>query len=189
MRTLVQGEVLEPSTTAMIDSRPIASGIVHPQAVGPMWQGLPVQEFLPPKSFGPVGSALMPATSLATITGFTVANDAMMAPLGSRVPQAWPATVNAPGPPSINFVRLGSGVRFVVAISSTYAAALLLQGAPANTPLAWDFSTQRLIAGSPVAQLPVTLAGVSLLSGRTICVDPDGTVRWNPLSAVAVIVV
>jgi hypothetical protein len=181
----IQGTIGDHSTAASIDTVPIISGVVHP-ASAPLWQGLPITEYLPSASQSAVGNAVMLATSIAGISGFVVPNDAMLRVPGSPVPQAWPAVPNAAGPPCVSFVRLRSGVRLVVAASPELAATA--RNAPINTPVAWDVVNQWLVAATPDAVLPVQLVGVTRYGGTTIVAESDGSVCWETDTAAAVIV-
>ena len=170
---------------------PIIGGVVHPAATGPMWAGMAIQEvFLAPSPASTsAGRALQLATSVARVTGFTVANGstALTRTLGSEVPMTWPAgSATAQGGPSINFVRLGSQVELVVQAKQDLAKSLTLNKL-ISTPVGWDFVNQRLIAGSAGNQLPVRVVEVTTLEGVTIVTDDTGCVVWESPSAAAVI--
>jgi hypothetical protein len=138
----------------------IAQGIVAQTETYPMWGGIGISEYIPnpagivtPSGFGAspdttiaLGPNLVRATSIGTnpitaaapvLTGFTVFNQSQ-------------ALVNTPQSPvpaagsggSINFVRIGSGVRLAVQCNPVLAS---LQGDPINFAVSWDFGSQELV--------------------------------------------
>lgn len=190
MTHYVQGTVRD-GFAGSSPTQPIIAGVVHPAATGPMWAGMAIQEvFLAPSPASTTaGRALQLATSVARVTGFTVANGstALTRTLDSEVPMAWPAgSKTAQGGPSINYVRLGSQVELVVQAEPGLANSLTLNKL-IGTPVGWDFVNQRLIAASPGNQLPVRVVEVTTLEGVTIVTDDEGCVVWEEPSAAAVI--
>lgn len=164
----------------------LMSGIVLPTATVPMWGGMAITESItnPTNVAGAIKSTVAPATAETNITGFSVFNQAhaMYNSPQSPVPLA---------PPSggINFFRLGSNARIVVACSAAVAAALL--GSPVDTAVYWDYTNQVLLNAPGGTALPVKVVEVITgASAQTLTYSTGtGYATWgNPTyPAVAVI--
>jgi hypothetical protein len=159
----------------------LLSGIVGSGA--PMWGGMAITESttVGTAEAQEIGSTLALATSQANLTGFTVFSQgsAMVNSPQSPVPLA---AANG----AINFVRLGSGCRITVGISSANAAALA--GVAVNTALYWDYTNQVLLTAPGGTAIVVTLVE-AISSGCMTVVYNSGTgfATWNYSGACAVI--
>jgi hypothetical protein len=172
-----QGYLTDHSTTAHIDSRPIASGVVSPSATGPMWGGMAIQAFLQQSSS--LGKALQLAQNVSQITGFTVfdKSTALIRSNTNPVPSAGPTM-------GINYVSLGSGAGLVVQADPSVLT--VLRGASVGTSVSWDFQNQRVIPLSGAGALPVRV--VRLIDYARVVVCDDGEPRWEDGAAAVVIV-
>jgi hypothetical protein len=142
---LLQGTLVDPSTTVAIDSRPILGGLVPPTAPGPLWGGMAIQAF----QQQPGGAPLQLAQNTSQICGFTVftGSAALIRSDAAPVLSAYPGM-------AINFVVLGSGAQLVLQADPSLPA--ILKGASISTTVSWDFERQRLMAYSAAAgALPV----------------------------------
>ena len=129
----------------------LAGGLIAATETLPMYGGLAIYEDVAgPATYngsvmpgtGTLGGLVGRATSLATITGFSVFNQAsswIQLP-GSEVP------VGSTGQ-TVPFYRLGSGARIPVAIDQSLVS---LQGQLITSQVSWDFTLQRLVPYAPV---------------------------------------
>lgn len=146
----VQGTLLDNPAGNMH----IAGGIVALTANTSMWGGMGITELIPypgglttPNGYGAsqetwnaLGGNLLLAQTIGgtnPLTGFTVFN---MAQALVNMPQS-PVPAAGPGA-SINYVRLGSGVRLAVACDPTLVS---LEGGVITQQVSWDFNEQQLI--------------------------------------------
>ena len=136
----------------------IAQGVVSSAEVNPMWGGVGISEYIPypagvttpngygasPDTHNAMGGRLHRAQtiwatsgSIQPLTGFTVFN---MSQALLNWPQS-PVPTAAPGA-SINYVRLGSGVRIALACNPILAS---LEGGNVFQQVSWDFDAQELV--------------------------------------------
>jgi hypothetical protein len=172
----VQGTLIDKSSAADIDTRPIVSGVVSPSASGPMWGGLAITASLQ----RPLGFSLQLAQSAAQITGFTVFDQstALFRSKQDPVPSAGPSM-------GINFVNVGSGAQLVLQADPALLSAL--NGANASTPLSWDFNLQRVTAYSGAAgRLPCKSIVGAVDAAYVVACDGD-RVRWKAGEAAVVL--
>jgi hypothetical protein len=156
----VQGVLLDDPVTRF----KLNSGIVSSSATAPMWGGEGITESLTTAGTeaDEIGSVLLLATSEANLTGFTVFNQATAMVQSPQSP--CPLAAQTMG---INFVRLGSGARIVVACSAATAAALA--GQPINTAVYWDYTNQVLLASPGGTALPnVKLVDVNIGGSQVV---------------------
>ena len=126
----------------------MAGGVLAQTETLPMWGGVAISETVIPNTGtnppdASQGGLISRATTISTtgatgaITGFSVFNQAygMTITPQSTVPLA------ASGM-QVNFFRLGSNARIVVACSSALAS---LEGSPITQQVSWDFVNQQLI--------------------------------------------
>lgn len=162
----------------------ICAGIVGPAVTNPMWGGVGITENLPTAGVeaDSTTSILTLATSQANLTGFTVFNQsaAMIQTAQNPVPLA-PATGG------INFIRLGSGLRIVVACSAAVAAAYA--GNPVNTAAYWDYTNQVLLSAPGGTAIAVKVVGVVTTGNAQVVATSAGaaTGAWNRAGYCAVI--
>lgn len=116
----------------------LAGGYVDSTETLPIWGGLAITELVPGLVARPVGSKIRRAVSLATLTGFTVFNQANN---GIVTPQSPVPTMSQDM--SVSFYRLGSRARIPLPVS---AAVIALQagGLAVNHPLVWNFATGQI---------------------------------------------
>jgi hypothetical protein len=165
----------------------LAGGYVAPAETDPMFGGIAITEHVPlaigspPNSpatelGGPIGRATAVASGAAPITGFSVfdQNYAMINWPASPVPLASAYQ-------QVNFYRLGSGARIVLAMDPALAATLY--GSVVNSPSAlvtWDFVNQRLIAIGGGTALPVKILRVKATNSMTVNFTTGaGAATWN----------
>jgi hypothetical protein len=151
----------------------LAGGYLSPSESIPMWGGVGISELIPggastpePSLGGKIGRATnITASGVApaagALTGFSVFDQdhAMINTPQSPVPLAGSNML-------VNFYRLGSGARIVVAMDP---ALISLQGDLITTQVSWDFSEQKLVVG--VAAYPAnvfTAETRGLVSGEYI---------------------
>jgi hypothetical protein len=121
----------------------LAGGSVATTETYPMWGGIGITELIPASTANPVlGPTLARATSNAAansgqLTGFTLFNQAhaMIATPQSPVPLA-------PVGASVNFGRLGSGMRITLACDPALAS---YDGGVITQNVSWDFVNQLLV--------------------------------------------
>lgn len=124
----------------------LAGGYLANTETLPMWQGVGIQEILatPPNGSlsSPLGNQIARATSLANLTGFSVANQAhhFISTPQSNVPTAG---INM----SVHFYRFGSYARIALACDPSLLA---LEGGLITQQVSWDFNGQRLVPYAPV---------------------------------------
>jgi hypothetical protein len=171
---LVQGTSW-PSPTAIFH---LAGGFVAGTETDPMFAGLAITELVPTQPGSPpitpaveLGGAIKRATTVPAppavvqtdITGFVVSDQN-------------PSAINSPQSPvplsdiymQVNFYRLGSGARIVVAMDP---ALVSLYGQNIRGPVGWDFANQR-----------ITVPGTAPLPGvQVLRAQPSGnmTITYN----------
>lgn len=139
----------------------LAGGYLDPSETLPMWGGIGIGEYVPGASGTPnptLGGSIKRAVSLATLTGFSVFNQAhhMINTPQSPVPLALSGM-------GVHFYRLGSGARIPVACSPQLVNA---QGQLVTQQVTWDYTSQQLVPYSPVyASSPITGAVWASTSG------------------------
>ena len=137
----------------------LAGGVLATTETLPMWGGVAISEaMLPNASYtNPVtgtvetspdstlGGLITRATGIATgtgsLTGFSVFNQAygMVITPQSSVPLSGSSM-------QVNFFRMGSNARIVVACASSISG---IEGDPVNTPVSWDYVNQQLVPYVP----------------------------------------
>jgi hypothetical protein len=179
---LMQG-VAMPSPNAMFD---LAGGYVASTETNPMYGGIAIGENIPLNPGAPpttpapeLGGSIVRAANTAGITGFTVFDQdyAMINSPQSPVPLAGVGM-------QVNFYRLGSGARIVVAIDP---ALVNLYGQLITTQVTWDFVNQRIIAFNTNA-LPAKVLKVVPTNCMTVnFTSGSGVATWNRNGAAAII--
>jgi hypothetical protein len=137
----------------------LAGGILNTTETLPMWGGVGVSETVngvaqPPADV--LGPLLGRATSVATLSGFSVFNQAA----------AWITTPQSECPSAgagmtVPFYRLGSGARIAVACDPSMVS---LEGGASNAQVSWDFNDQML---APYVASGATEAVTSLTWSNT----------------------
>lgn len=157
---MIQGTILDHPTELF----KIAGGLVSQTETIPMYGGLAITEQIPNLAAGnPVdelGGNIIRATGSTTVTGFTVFNQ-----LHSAIQTPQSPVPSVPSGSSINFVRLGSGVRLAVAADPALAAD---EGLTIATNVSWDVNAQVLQlydAATPTFSV-TSLAWASTAGGR-----------------------
>ena len=134
---LIQGQAFpDPATRNALQS-----GIVSQTETLPFFGGLAITAAISPISAGgpkqPLGPVLKRATSLATLTGFSVFDQAY-----NLVSDPSNPVGTAGSGQSMNFYAMGSRARIAVACSP---ALVSLLGSQVNAPVSWDFVAQELV--------------------------------------------
>ena len=123
-----------------------------------------------------LGETIKRAVALAGISGFAVYDQNYAA---INTPQS-PAPQQSAGG-FISFYRLGSGIRLALEIDP----AVVIDGLATNTPVTWDFSAQRIIAGA--GPLPVKI--LRTFSANCMAASYNagtGNLTWNRNAAAAI---
>lgn len=139
----VQGTMMDDPA----ERQKLRGGILASTETLPMWGGVGIYELIPNLAAGNpdehLGSVVGRATTVdqtnaAGLVGFSVFNQAHHMPVStlSPVPLAGSGM-------SVHYVRLGSGVRIVVACDPSLAS---LEGGSVGQQVSWDFNAQRLQA-------------------------------------------
>lgn len=148
----------------------IRQGTIASTVTGSMYAGMAITQDIPAINGEQVAPGLVLATTVATLTGFTVGNrfyNGVVTP-GSNVPFA--AAGN-----SISFAALGSGARIAVQCDPTLANSL--SGGAVNQQVAWDFTNQKLVAYTSGTALPVTIEALN--SNSKIVTSVGGVLEWT----------
>lgn len=163
----------------------LAHGWLDPAQTLPMWGGVAISENIPapgtPGSPAPMialGGKVARATANANITGFAVFDQdyAMINSPQSPVPQTPPGG-------QVNFYRLGSLARVALEIDP---ALVTLEGGLITAAVGWDFTAQRIIAGTG---LPVKIIAIHVgNSFAPVYASATGFLTWNRTAAAAVCV-
>ena len=134
----------------------LAGGVLASTETLPMWGGVgineivtPVGTYTPPSSLPPVsalGGYITRATNVTAgaagqLTGFSVFNQAY----GMVISTASPVPLAGSGM-QVNFFRLGSNARIVVACAASLVS---LEAGPITAQVSWDFVNQQLIPYVP----------------------------------------
>ncbi|HQU25248.1 MAG TPA: hypothetical protein PKX13_13335, partial [Acidiphilium sp.] len=113
----------------------ITTGLIASTAAAPLWAGLPIVETNPGDTAGANqgGSVVTAASTIAGITGFTIANQAYNGVItnSNNVPMFGPGM-------SVDLVRIHSNARVVVPVDSAAVSSLL--NVSISTQLGWDFT-------------------------------------------------
>ena len=124
----------------------LAGGILAATEMLPMWGGIAINELITPGITGnpgaetgfnrALGGQIARAVAAGPLIGFSVFDQAsaMINWPQSPVPTAQPGM-------GVNFYRVGSGSRLVVAMDPSLVS---LEGATVSSPVSWDFVNQRL---------------------------------------------
>lgn len=142
-------------------------GVLASSETLPIWGGLPIQELISIND-GAQGGQIKRSTSYATVTGFSVFNQA----------NAW---VNSPSSPvptgsggaTVPFYRMGSKARIVLPIDP---ALVSLDGSLITAQVSWDFTANRIVAFSTTA-LPVKVINVNAGNSKVV--------SWNNTTKLA----
>jgi hypothetical protein len=164
----------------------LRGGILAATETLPMWGGLPISARIPPAvptdgGTSSLGATITRATTIPLISGFSVFNQdhSMINTPQSPVPLASNHMMVA-------YYLFGSRARIPVPCDPALASQV---GALYDTPVTWDFTAGRLIAGvaGPLA-LPVNLFIISPSNNIVPVFDPaTGFCTWNRNGSVAVI--
>lgn len=149
---LIQGQAFPDPATRFA----LQSGIVSQNETIPMWGGIAISADISPISTnGPknvLGPVLARASGLASITGFTVFDQAY-----NMVNDPSNPVSTAGSGQSINFYALGSRARIAVAADPSL---INLRGGQVNQQVSWDFAAQELVPYAP-GYSAVTITGAT----------------------------
>ena len=143
----------------------------------PMWGGIAIIDYVPAainSVTNKLGTASQPAsgniglvaraTLTSQITGFSTNDNSFAAVQTTQSP----VPLIAPGN-GVNFYRLGSNARLMVAIDTVLAASLNAGTSPINTQVSWDFTGEQLVQYAPfVALNAITAMSWASTSGGTV---------------------
>lgn len=151
----------------------LRSGPVSSSNTQPLWGGLPVELEVPALNTSHVGLNVLLSTTNATITGFTVFDQAyngVIAP-GSTAPQYGAGM-------SIAFYDLGSRARLAVPVSSALASAA--EGGSIIQQVSWNFTTNELdVYNSTTGALNVKILYINSNSQTLTFDSTTGTLNWT----------
>jgi hypothetical protein len=162
----------------------LAGGVLSSSATTPIWGGIPIEETIPSASTQPggytLGSTVIQAASNATITGFSVFNQAYG---GITTPQSTVPLYSSGM--SVNYYRLGSGARIPLQIDP---ALISLDGSIITSQVSWDFAANQIIAyDAGVGALPVRILNISTQNNLTVVYNSGtGNANWAVGNALAV---
>jgi hypothetical protein len=161
----------------------LAGGVLKSTETLPMWGGVALEEIVSATGFSPLGNDIARAADQAHLTGFSVFNQNGAA---INTPQS-PVPLTLLGG-QVNFFRLGSGARIVVAADP---ALIDLGGGIITAQVSWDYTNQKLVAYDSVAALPVKVLSVQASGCMTVSYNSGtGAATWTRSSnACAVIVI
>lgn len=160
----------------------MAGGTLDSAETLPMWGGVAIEELIATGGFSPLGNDIKRAAAQATLSGFSVFNQN-----GAAIssPQS-PVPVTLLGG-QVNFFRLGSGARIVVACDP---ALIDLDGGIITPQVSWDYTNQKLVAYDSVAALPVKVLSVQNSQVMTVAYNSGtGAATWARASNAAAIIV
>lgn len=162
----------------------LAGGVLDSSETLPMWGGVAIKEYIPAStSDGALGGSILRAATNATITGFSVFNQASnwVTSPDSQAPSAGAGM-------TIPFYRLGSGARIAVAIDP---ALVSLDGDLITQQVSWDFTNQKIIAYSGgIGALNVKILHINIGNSKIIDYDSgDNTVNWDDTGSCAIILI
>ncbi len=159
----------------------LEGGYVASTQTQPLWGGLAVALAVPAVGDNAQGPALVAATSLATINGWTLFDQASAGLIS--------ATSNVPlysAGMSANFARPGSNLRICLAVESTTILDALAGAAP-TVDLYWDPVNLCLTttAAANYGPLPIQVEALSITSKTVTYVSPNA--NWNYAGAAAIV--
>jgi hypothetical protein len=177
---LIQGTAFPDPATRFA----LAGGFLASTETVPMWGGVAITENIPQEQAATpplrvdvsLGGAIIRATANANITGFSVFDQdyAMINTPQSPVPMADIGQ-------RVHFYRVGSGARIALAIDPTLVT---LEGTSILSAVAWDFTNQKIIAGTG---FPGKVIAVKAVNCMTVVYTPGtGFATWNRNGACAV---
>lgn len=172
---LVQGFQMPDAATR----NSLSQGIVSSSETEVMYGGIAIKEFIASSDSMILGPVVARAATTATITGFTVTNQAYNGiTTTSSAPQQYGSNM------SVQFQQLGTGARVVVAIEPTFAASIANGTTSINAPCSWDFDNQWLTANEPThgnlaisamtwaaGVVSVTVASNALITGDLVTIS------------------
>ena len=181
-----QGGVQGTTTDDPVNRFKLSGGVVDSSETYPMWGGIAVTADIaanPLLAAGMLGQTLSRATTYSTIgtgiNGFTVfdQNYSAISTASSPVPM-----VNQGD--TINYVRMGSGVRLWLAIDSALAT---LYGSAIDSQVSWDFTNQQIIAFDTTA-LDVKILDIQVGNSKTVSYNTStGLATWSETGSVALV--
>jgi hypothetical protein len=160
-------------------------GMVGLAVTTPIWGGVGITESVgnPANESLSMGSVIIAATSQANLTGFAVFDQAtaMIQSAQSPVPLA------AAGM-SVNYYRIGSGIRIAVPCSAAVAAAF--EGGSINVALYWDYTNQVLLAAPGGTAINVKVVDVNVGNSKVVSYNSGtGFATWVNNGSTAVILI
>jgi hypothetical protein len=159
----------------------LEGGKVGPDVSQPLWGGLAISLAVPPVGMEIQGSVMVPATSLASINGWTCVNQSMNGIItpSSNVP------LYAAGA-SLNFFRPGSNARLCVAVENTTVLDALAGDAP-NVDVYWDPTNLCITNSSSGTYGPLPVQLMTLSASSKIVTYSGGNANWNSSGPAAII--
>jgi hypothetical protein len=161
----------------------LSGGILASTETLPMWGGVAISEAIrvatPGQPRFELGGTIARATATANLTGFSVfdQNYAAINFPQSPVPQI-------PSTGMVNFYRVGSGARLALEIDPALAS---MGGSLINSAVGWDFTLQRIIAGSG---FPGKILGIKVGNSMApVYNSSSGFLDWNRSAAAALVLI
>lgn len=161
----------------------LSGGILATSETLPMWGGVGISEAINNPNF----SATAPAGALGNVitraTNITSGSTANVLTGFSVFDQDW-SMINTPQSPvplaasgmEVNYYRLGSNQRIVVACDPNFAAILVAGGIPTTKAVGWNFTDQLLEAVGSWSQATITNAVWAATSGGQVTLTTSAAV-------------
>lgn len=170
----VQGDAQDDPATKFA----LVGGQYQAAATAPLWGGLPIQELIPTAAQSTFGNQIALSTSLATISGFAVNNQAYQ---GITTPQS-PSPLILPGM-SVNYYRLKSGARIPLPILASLTS---LDGGQTNQQVSWDWTLNQITTYDGTNALPLTILEISATGNLLVSYNSGtGYATWTTTGAIA----
>jgi len=165
----------------------LTQGILASTETVAMIPGAAITDYIPAADAAAGGNVIY-ATSAATMTGFSVGNQAYN---GIITPTASVPVIGSSM--SVQFVRFGSNARICVGIESGFAATLSAGSAAVTTQCSWDFVNQQLVPYAPAYSANTITGAVwaSTAGGRTtftVSTDPSAILTAGDVISVSGVV-
>jgi hypothetical protein len=164
----VQGAFVDDPSSRLY----LAGGTLASSVTVPVFPGMAIQELIPSSDGTGQGDNIALATSVATLSGFNVANqnyNAIQTP-GNDVQQLGAGN-------TVMYFRLGSGAR--IQVQCTAALVSALEGGQTNQQVAWDFTLQKLVPFVSGTALPVKVLAFNSNSKVVNYVASPVSVTWT----------
>lgn len=161
----------------------LSGGILDMGETLPLWGGVAITEYIAQSTPAPqpvkeLGEHIKRATAVGNISGWSVYDQNYAA---INTPQS-PAPQASQGG-FVSFYRLGCGIRLALEIDP----ALALDGLVTTTAVGWDFTNQRIIAGSGLPGRILRTFSANCMAATYA--SGTGFLSWNRNAAAAIVLI